>query len=316
MAVTRAARAAVMSPANPPRAPLVDERLLDRAFKRSNAPRWNLTRQSFARALERSIASRFATEVKTPAVVADYVDSLNLEELALACACAEGQVSAWAYFIECHRPGLRAAARVIAGESAGAELADSIYAELYGLEERDGCRRSLFDYFHGRSRLSTWLRSILSQRNVDRVRAASRLRSLDDEAHPVAEPPPSPPPADPDRARFARLAHGALAAAIRALEPSDRLRLSSYYLQRLTLAQIGRVMGEHEATVSRKLDRIRRDLRSAVENVLRDEEKLSAAEVQACLDCAQDDTGLDLDELLRNRGARVGERQEKSGGSF
>jgi RNA polymerase sigma factor (sigma-70 family) len=305
-----------MSPAPATRSPLVDERLLDRAFKRSNAPRWNLGRESFARALDRSVASRFATEVKTPSAIADYVDSLNLEELALACACAEGQVSAWAYFIECHRPGLRAAARVIAGDSAGAELADSIYAELYGLEERDGSRRSLFDYFHGRSRLSTWLRSILAQRNVDRVRAAKRTQSLDDDEHPVAEPRPTSPPVDPDRARFARLAQGALGAAIRALEPADRLRLSSYYLQRLTLAQIGRIMGEHEATVSRKLDRIRRDLRAGVERVLRDDHKLGDAQVQACFDCAQDDTGLDLDELLRNRGARAGGRQERAGGSF
>ncbi len=303
-------------PALPSRAPLVDERLLERAFKRSNAPRWNLSRESFGHALERSIASRFATEVKTPAVVADYVDSLNLEELALACACAEGQVSAWAYFIECHRPGLRAAARVIAGESAGAELADSIYAELYGLEERDGARRSLFLYFHGRSRLSTWLRSLLAQRNVDRLRADRRLRSLDDDERPVADPRPAATTADPDRARFARLAQDALAVAIRALQPPDRLRLSSYYLQKLTLAQIGRLMGEHEATVSRKLDRLRRDLRAAVVQVLRDEQKLTDPEVQACLECARDDTGLDLDELLRSRDARFVDRQEKAGGSF
>lgn len=305
-----------MSPAPASRAPLVDERLLERAFKRSNAPRWNLSRESFSRALDRSIASRFATEVKTPAVVADYVDSLNLEELALACACAEGQVAAWAYFLECHRPGLRAAARVIAGESDGADLADSIYAELYGLEERDGTRRSLFDYFHGRSRLSTWLRSIIAQRNVDRVRAAKRLRSLDDEEHPLPEPGVTAPPADPDRVRFARLAQEALGAAIRALSPPDRLRLSSYYLQRLTLAQIGRLVGEHEATVSRKLDRIRRDLRAGVEKILRETHELGELEVQACLDCAQDDTGLDLDELLRNREARSAGRQEKAGGSF
>jgi RNA polymerase sigma-70 factor len=298
------------------RATVVDERLLDRAFKRSNAPRWNLSRESFARALDRSIASRFATEVKTPAIVAEYVDSLNLEELALACACAEGQVSAWAYFIECHRPGLRAAARVIAGDSDGADLADSIYAELYGLEERDGCRRSLFDYFHGRSRLSTWLRSIIAQRHVDRVRAARRLRSLDDQEHPVPEPRPAPPAPDPDRARFARLAQEALAAAIRALDPPDRLRLSAYYLQRLTLSQIGRLVGEHEATVSRKLDRIRRDLRAGVERQLRGEHRLTDAEVQACLDYAQDDAGLDLDELMRDREARVAGKQERAGESF
>jgi len=305
-----------MAPAPTPRAALIDDALLDRAYRRSNAPRWTLSRESFARALERSVASRFATEVKTPAVVASYIDSLNLEELALAAACAEGQVSAWAYFIECHRPGLRRAARIIAGDDAGGELADSIYAELYGLEERDGSRRSLFDYFHGRSRLSTWLRSILAQRNVDRIRAAKRFQSLDDDERPVPEPRATERPPDPDRARFAKLVQDALGRAIRAMAPPDRLRLASYYLQRLTLAQIGRLMGEHEATVSRKLDRIRRDLRSAVETMLRDDEQLNAAEIQACFDCAQDDAGMDLDELLRNREARVGGRQEKAGGSF
>lgn len=305
-----------MPSAQTPRARLADERLLDRAFTRSNAPRWNLTRGSFASALERSIASRFVTEVKTPAVISDYVDSLNLEELALACACAEGQVSAWAYFIECHRPGLRAAARAIAGDDAGADLADSLYAELYGLEERDGRRRSLFDYFHGRSRLSTWLRSILAQRNVDRARVARRTRPLEEAGENGEEPRASSVQSDPDRARFAALAQAALSEAIRRLQPEDRLRLSSYYLQRLTLAQIGRLMGEHEATVSRKLDRLRHELRAGVERSLREDHQLSDAQVQACLDCAMDDTGFDLDEVLGNRRAGAGGRQEKAGGSF
>src|SRR5450759_1906104 len=104
-----------MPSAQTPRARLADERLLDRAFTRSNAPRWNLTRGSFASALERSDASRFATEGKTPAVISDYVNSLDPEELALACACAEGVVPPWVDFTEGHRPGLRAAARAIAG---------------------------------------------------------------------------------------------------------------------------------------------------------------------------------------------------------
>jgi RNA polymerase sigma factor (sigma-70 family) len=305
-----------MTPDRTFRASLVDERLLDRAFRRSNALRWNLSQESFSRALERSIASRFATEVKTPSVIADYVESLNLEELALACACAEGQVAAWAFFIECYRPGLRAAARVIAGDDTGGELADSIYGELYGLEERDGTRRSLFDYFHRRSRLSTWLRSILAQRDVDRARAARRLRPLDENDERTPDPRPSSGPQDPERRRFAKLAQDALGTAVRALAPPDRLRLSAYYLQRLTLAQIGRLVGEHEATVSRKLDRVRRDLRMSVERLLREEYRLSEGQVQACLDSAQDDTGLDLDELLRDRDGRRVVKQEKAGGSF
>lgn len=278
---------------------LVDDTLLARAFKRSNAPRWGLSREAFARALDRSISSRFATEVATPALVSDYVDSLNLEELALACACAEGHVTAWAYFIECHRPGLRAAARAIAGDDEGGELADSIYGELYGLEQREGVRRSLFDYFHGRSRLSTWLRSILAQRHVDRIRATRRLEPLDEQDGAESQAPTrATQPVDPERRKFASLLQEALARVIGKLDPKDRLRLSMYYLQRLTLAQIGRLMGEHEATASRKLDRIRKELRNDVARALRDDKHLDEAQVQACFECAMEDVGFDLEKAL------------------
>lgn len=305
-----------MSPAPSSPARRLDDRLLDRAFKRSNAPRWNLGRASFALALERSVASRFATETCTPALMSEYVDSLNLEELALACACSEGQVSAWAYFIECYRPGLRAAARAIVGDEAGNELADSLYAELYGLEERDGRRRSLFDYFHGRSRLGTWLRSILAQRHVDRIRAARKTRPLDEEDEALPERPAVAVEEQPERLRFARLAQGALGAAIRALDPAERVRLSFYYLQRLTLAEIGRLTGEHEATVSRRLDRIRRSLRANVERLLREEDGLGEAEVRACLECALEDVGLDLERWLGRPAAKPGGEQETVRGSF
>ncbi len=305
-----------MSPAPSSPSRHIDDRLLDRAFKRSNALRWNLDRAAFARALERSVASRFATETWTPALASDYIDSLNLEELALACACSEGQVSAWAYFIECYRPGLRAAARAIVGDEDGGELADSLYAELYGLEEREGRRRSLFDYFHGRSRLSTWLRSILAQRHVDRIRAARKTRSLDEQDETLPDPKAVAVDEDSDRARFARMAQLALGSAILKLEPPDRLRLSFYYLQRLTLAQIGRLTGEHEATVSRRLDRIRRDLRAAVEHYLREEDGLGDAAVRECMACALEDVGMDLEEWLGQPGARPGGQQEQAGGSF
>jgi len=97
-----------------------------------------------------------------------------------------------------------------------------------------------------------------------------------------------------------------LALAIRRLAPPDRLRLSAYYLQRLTLAQIGRLTGEHEATVSRRLDRIRRDLRSAVERLLRETHHLGDAQVRACLDAALDDVGLNLDAVLGGEGGKAG----------
>jgi hypothetical protein len=76
------------------------------------------------------------------------------------------------------------------------------------------------------------------------------------------------------------------------------LRLACYYEQQLTLAQTGRVLREHEATVSRQLARTRRTIREDVERQLRDL-GFSADELQAAFDSVVQDTGpIDLGEML------------------
>ena len=274
--------------------------LIRRLGRAARLERWGVSEDRFARALHRSADHRFGKLAPPAPAVAVYLESLHVEDLALACACADGHEAAWEHFVTTYRQDLRRAGCAIAGDSSGTELADSLYADLYGLEERAGERRSLFLYFHGRSKLSTWLRAILSQRHVDAVRARRRTESLDvdDAAERLADPAAGSAP-DPDRARYGALLSKALLSATAALDPAQRLRLAAYYLQGLTLAQIGRVTGEHEATVSRKLDRARRDLRAHVERVLRREFLLSDAEVEACLDSAADHEALDLSTWLR-----------------
>lgn len=273
---------------------------------------------AFAAALERSVAGRFREEKKppSPAEVESYLESLQLGDLALACACAEGHDAAWEHFVRAYRQDLYAAARAVAKDANPHELADSIYAELFGLEEKDGKRRSLFAYFHGRSKLSTWLRAIVAQRFVDQVRAAKRTVSLDAESELSegrAGAPPFPTSSvgkggpglvdeqDCDRGRLLHVLQSVLQAVLQALEPRDRLRLSYYYVQDLTLAQIGRLLGEHEATVSRKLDRTRADLRKQIERTLREEKRLSDAQVQLCLEYAREEWPFDLSESLAKR---------------
>ena len=161
------------------------------------------------------------------------------------------------------RPGLYAAARTIVGDERARELVEPLFADLFGLTTRDGERRSLLAYYHGRSRLTTWLRTVMAQRHVDAIRASARTVPLTEtEDGPDAgeaagmRTPVAPP--DPDRTRFVTLAQAALDASMAALDAQDRLRLRLYYGQGLRLARIGAMLGEHEATVSRKLDRARR----------------------------------------------------------
>ena len=187
------------------------------------------------------------------------------------------------------------------------ELADSIYADLFGLQERDGERRSLFRYFHGRSSLATWLRAVLAQRQVDRVRSTRRLTPLEAVDDDAVAPPAlvTAPAADPDTGRFVALIRHALLCALALLPDRDRLRLGCYYREDLTLAQTGRLLGEHEATVSRQLARSRKVIRAEVERHLRADRGLSEAEIARCFECTIDDPGtLDVGELFSATGGR------------
>jgi RNA polymerase sigma-70 factor len=209
------------------------------------------------------------------------------DETALARACAEGASDAWDRFIAEYRPRLYAAARAIAGPDLGRELADSLYADLYGLETRGGARRSLFTYYHGRSSLMTWLRAVLAQRHVDLRRAEARRVSLDAlPGEPSLAAPAS--NADPDAPQQLAALRLAVREAVAALDPNDRLRLAWYYAHDLTLAEIARLCGEHESTVSRKLARTRQQIKQAVEQTLRERFGLTEAEVRECLDRVQE----------------------------
>lgn len=239
------------------------------AYGRSGASRWDVAPATLAEAVTRAVAHRFGDDRPADAEIAAFIGSLHLEDLALACACASGHPAAWDHFVLTLRPELYRAARAIGGDAEHRELADSLYAELYGLPGADGRRRSLLAYYHGRSKLTTWLRSVLSQRHVDRIRARRPTTSLDDPESTAHEPAARATPPDPDQPRRAAAVSSAMSEALLALDAGDRLRVAYYYVHRRTLAEIGRLMGEHEATVSRKLDRTRKRLRVQIESALR-----------------------------------------------
>ena len=272
----------------------VDRALAERLYRDAKAERWRLPHAAFAAALETSCAKAFPAGDPTRREVSKYLSALHLEDLALACACVLGDAAAWDHFVLEMRPGLYRAADAIDPSGNARELADSLYADLYGLDQRGGARRSLLRYFHGRSSLATWLRAVLAQRHIDRVRIDRRIEPLPDELPGRA----ASPSADAECARLVDVLRSSLALSVAQLEPRDRLRLGCYYAQQLTLAQTGQLLKEHEATVSRQLARTRKMIREGVERDLR-ARGLNDAQIARCFECATEDAGAtNLDEML------------------
>jgi RNA polymerase sigma-70 factor (ECF subfamily) len=189
-------------------------------------------------------------------------ESLRVEELVLARACAGGNEKAWEIFLTRYRTRLYEMAGAIAREDSRArELADSIYAELYGLSARGDRRVSKLSYYMGRGSLEGWLRTVLAQAYVDRYRSQKRLVSLEEQEEQGSQfPAASPDPVTPADPRVDQASDKALAA----LPAEDRFVLAAYFLDGRTLAEIARILKVHESTVSRKLDKLTRNLRATI----------------------------------------------------
>lgn len=289
---------------------------VDSLYVGSASSRWQLSRSQFATALERSVAKRFADCTADQAKLEEYLETLHIDDLALATACLEGCEPAWDHFVHSYRGYLRAAAGSITkGSRSGMdaeELADSLFAELFGLVDGKRGEASLFRYFHGRSSLKTWLRTILAQRHIDGIRRSRRLESLEREDGEEGKLLPtqivSSPPSDPHRNRYVRRFVLALSHCLAGLAPDDRERLELYYAREKTLAEIGRLFGEHESSASRHLERVRRELRAKVEDCLRtgrhlsdgshNTPPLSDAEITLCFQYSTEDSPIDFRQIF------------------
>ena len=295
------------------------ELLLASLYSQSGAARWGLSQGQFACGLERSLHKRFQEGAPASERLEEYLLTLHLEDLALTTACIEGSEAAWEYFVQEYRGYLRAAAGAISKASRylanPQELADSLFSDLFGLMDGKRGERSLFRYFHGRSSLKTWLRTVLAQRNVDIIRSQRRMESLDAEDGEKRELPAErvqQPLRDPHRAHYLSCFSSALRHCLKLLQPADRERLELYYARQMKLAEIGRQLGEHESSVSRNLERIRRELRALVEQHLRDAFSLSDAEILQCFEYASEDVPIDFRQLFPDAkpGASQANRKE------
>ena len=235
--------------------------LLPDLYAKGGCEKIGLSRESLATILC-DIGAKHSTSATSDGDLRAFFLTLRIDELALARACAAGSDPAWEIFMTRYREKLHLSALRIAREdSAARELADALYADLYGTNIRDGQRVSKLASYTGRGSLEGWLRTVLSQEYVNRYRRTKRLVSLDEESEEgVQFRAPEPAPSAPGDQRLAQATDETLAA----LSAEDRTVLSAYYLDGRTLAEIARMLGVHESTISRKIDKLAKSLRKQI----------------------------------------------------
>jgi RNA polymerase sigma-70 factor, ECF subfamily len=269
-------------------------------YARSGGHRFGLSLQDFVLILQ-EVTGRYLAPHASKAEAAELHRSLRLEDLVLARACARGNELAWECFLNQYRAKLFMAAAAIAKEELAArELADSVYADLFGTRQNEnGERISKLASYTGRGSLEGWLRTVLAQEHVNWYRGQRRLVSFE-ERHQRGEQFEV---KSETGARVDSRLEQAIDEALAEVPADERLLLASWYLDGRTLAEIARMLGVHESTVSRRIDRITASLRKRILRGLR-ERGMDARAAEEAMEVDVRDVLVDVrSRLVQGKGA-------------
>ena len=270
-----------------------NEELATFFYERSGAAAYGVDCEQFGVILK-EVQQKYLPQA-SPEEAKEFCAGLRLEELTLARACAAGNERAWNDFISRFRQKLHGMALHITRDAThAAELADSLFADLYGVNARDGARHSKLVFYTGRGSLEGWLRTVMAQEFINRYRKQKRLLSLEEQTEDGVQfaAADSDPPGTTDQ----RL-ESATDQALCELSAEDRFVLAAYYLDGRTLAEIARSLGLHESSISRRLDRISGGLRKRILACLK-ERGMSHAQAVEALETDVRDIQLDLRKRL------------------
>ncbi len=264
-------------------------------------PTIQLAFEDYLRHLESKVAALMTPEWAQHALTTPWLAAfaqLHHQDLFLALACSLDDRIAWEFFADEYLPMLRRFAAFACRETGSADdLAQDIVERLLQDKER-------LSQYNGRSSLAGWLRIVVSNAAIDRVRRSRRLVSLDDfddsrrdSALGEAKAGGETVEARMDD-RWGLVFCQVLADEIHALSARDRLLLSLYYLQGVPLKIIGAQFKVHEATASRWLDSLRRGIRARVEKELRRRHGLRPSEIQSLWHWVSENDGFSIEQVI------------------
>lgn len=177
------------------------------------------------------------------------------EDAALLAGAADGNEAAFRSLVDRHLPGVLALARrMLRNEAEAEDVAQEALLKLW--RSRDALEVGLYG-------LKPWLRRVVSNLCIDKMRSSQRLIVTDDV------------PEQAERAeQLAQLeaqdASKRVAGAIKALPDRQRTALTLFHYEGLSQIEVGRIMGVSDEAVESLLARARRTLKEALRNEWRE----------------------------------------------
>lgn len=177
------------------------------------------------------------------------------EDAALLAAAARGDAAAFRSLVDRHLSSVLAVARRMLRDDAEAEdVAQETLLRLW----RSGDELELGPYG-----LKPWLRRVVSNLCIDKMRSGRRLSV-------VEEVPDQAEPADQLANLEAQEASKRVDGALKALPDRQRMALTLFHYEGLSQIDVGRIMGVSDEAVESLLARARRSLKTALRDEWRD----------------------------------------------
>jgi RNA polymerase sigma-70 factor (ECF subfamily) len=232
--------------------------------------------------------------------ISDGVDPAIACDLYLACACTRGDRAALA---ELDSRFLSSVPTYIARIDGTPEFSDEVRQRLreHLLVAANASRARIGDY-RGRGPLGAWLRVAAVRIALNLIRARrKRERAVSDGAgdrdRDVAAA------RSPERALlgagYRTAVENALEATLVDLAADDRTILRFYYLDDMTITEIGKVLAIHPSTVARRIERCRETILSETRRSLGVELQLDDDDLDSVIRLAQSQLDISLRRLLQ-----------------
>jgi RNA polymerase sigma-70 factor (ECF subfamily) len=221
----------------------------------------------------------------------------HADELALATACLTGQTQALRYFDRDYLASIGSAVRRLV--TASDEVEDVKQRLREHLLVGNSSTPPRLAAYRGRGSLRAWVEISAKREALMARRSEHARRGREDRT--AAEVDPSS-LADPEIARM-REHYGpsfreAFARGISALEARDRTLLRAYFVDRLSLDQLGAMLGVHRVTAWRHVLSARERFIEAIRNELRGALRTTASELESLMAVMGDEFHITLNRLL------------------